>query len=47
MTKKEQQQTYVSPVVKALKIKTRKIICVSERQSMLNSTEMEAGDNNW
>ena len=47
MTKKEQQQTYVSPVVKTLEIKTHAIICGSERQNALNGTEMEEGDDNW
>ena len=47
MTKKEQQQTYVSPVVKTLEIKTQAIICQSERQNVLNATEMTEGDDNW
>ena len=47
MTKKEQQQTYVSPVVKTLEIKTHAIICQSEREIMRNTTEMEEGDDNW
>ena len=47
MTKKEQQQTYVSPVVKTLEIKTHAIICQSEREITRNTTEMEEGDDNW
>ena len=34
MTKKEQQQTYVSPVVKTLEIKAQAIICQSGNQRM-------------
>ena len=47
MTKIEQQPIYVSPQVRTLEIKTHAIICQSERGSMLNTTEMEEGDDNW
>ena len=47
MTKKEQQQVYVSPVVNTIEIKTLSIICQSERQNALNTTEMMEGDDNW
>ena len=47
MTKKEQQQIYVSPKVKTVEIKAHAIICQSERQNALNGTEMEEGDDNW
>ena len=47
MTKKKQQPIYVSPQVKTLEIKTQRIICGSERENMLNSTEMMEGDDNW
>ena len=47
MTKKEQQQIYVSPYMATMDIKTHAIICQSERGSMLNTTEMMEGDDNW
>ena len=47
MTKKEQQSIYVSPQVKTIEIKTLAIICQSERQNALNTTEMMEGDDNW
>ena len=47
MTKKEQQSIYVSPQVKTIEIKAQAIICQSERQNALNTTEMMEGDDNW
>ena len=47
MTKKEQQPIYVSPQMETIEIKAQAIICQSERGSMLNTTEMEEGDDNW
>ena len=47
MTKKEQQQVYVSPETMTLEIKTHAIICQSEREIMRNTTEMMEGDDNW
>ena len=45
--KKEEQDLYVSPKVKTVEIKAQAIICQSERGSMLNTTEMMEGDDNW
>ena len=47
MTKKEQQSIYVSPQVETIEIKAQVIICQSERQNALNTTEMMEGDDNW
>ena len=47
MTKKEQQPIYVFPQVKTIEFKTQAIICGSERQNALNTTEMMEGDDNW
>ena len=47
MTKKEQQQIYVSPYMATMDIEAQAIICQSERQNALNTTEMMEGDDNW
>ena len=38
---------YSSPGVRVMKVESRGMLCGSERQSALNSTEMEEGDDNW
>ena len=40
-------ERYISPATKVIAVNAVHIICGSERQNMLNSTEMEAGDDNW
>lgn len=47
MTKEERQPIYVSPRVKIMNVKVRAIVCASERQNMIYSTEMTEGDDNW
>ena len=44
MTKKEQQQPYVSPVVKTLEIKTRAIICQSGGNKSMGERELNEDD---
>ena len=38
---------YVSPRMKAVLLAAQQVLCGSERQDILNSTEMEEGDDNW
>ena len=40
-------ERYISPATKVIAVNAVHIICGGERQNMLNSTEMEAGDDNW
>ena len=47
MKQNKQQQIYVSPDMETIETNVQAIICQSERGSMLNSTEMVEGDNNW
>ena len=44
MTKKEQQQTYVSPVVKTLEIKTHAIIWQSGGNRSMGENELNEDD---
>ena len=38
---------YSSPGVRVVRIESRGMLCISERQSSRSSTEMEEGDDNW
>ena len=40
-------ERYISPATNVITVNAMHVICGSERQNMLNSTEMEAGDDNW
>ena len=40
-------ERYISPATNVIAVNAMHIICQSERGSMLNTTEMEAGDDNW
>lgn len=38
---------YVSPTMEIITMNVRSIICGSERQNLINTTEMDEGDDNW
>lgn len=45
--KQSPSEKYYSPAAETLMVDVTHILCNSESQSMLNSTEMKEGDNNW
>lgn len=52
MTKQETtmqwpRERYFSPTTKVITVNATRILCGSERENALNTTEMTEGDDNW
>lgn len=43
----EQEIKYVTPTVKIITVNSTRVLCGSERQNAIWSTEMQQGDDNW
>ena len=41
------RERYFSPTTKVITVNATYILCQSERQNALNTTEMTEGDDNW
>ena len=40
-------EKYCSPTAKAIMVNVTRVLCGSERENALNTTEMMEGDDNW
>lgn len=43
----EQEIKYVTPTVEIITVNSTCVLCGSERQNAILSTEMQQGDDNW